>query len=87
MASDETLVRDGEEWERLERMAGHDPEELPCPPDLADRIDEWMEESGMAPIVEYLRERMAEGKAFKLRSIDGDLVIEEVPRPDEASEL
>jgi len=85
--SDETLVRDGQEWEQLERMAGHDPEELPYPPDIAARIEEWEEESGMGPIVEYLRERMAEGKAFKLQSIDGELVIEEVPRPDEASEI
>ena len=85
--SDENLVRDGQEWERLERMAGHDPEELPYPPDIAARIEEWTDESGMGPLVEYLREQIAEGRAFTLKVDDGELIIEEVPRPDKASEL
>ena len=85
--SDETLARDGEEWERLERMAGYDPEGLPYPPDLAARIEEWTEESGMGPRIADLIAQMAEGKAFALQIIDGELVVEEVPRPDGAAEL
>jgi hypothetical protein len=85
--SDETLVRDGEEWERLERMAGHDPEEPPYPPDIADRSEEWTEASGIGPLIAALIAQMAEGKAFELVVIDGELVVKAVPRPDGASDL
>jgi hypothetical protein len=82
--SDENLVRDGAAWEALERMAGHDPAELPYPPDLAARIEEWEKESGMGPLIEYLCEQIAAGRAFTLKIADGELVVEEVPRPDTA---
>jgi hypothetical protein len=85
--SDENLIRDCEEWERLERMAGDDTETLIYPPDLAARIEEWAERSGMGPLVADLIAGTAKGKAFSIQIIDGELVVEEVPRPDEASEL
>ena len=40
------LVRDGDAWEQLERMAGVDPTDLHYPPDLGARIERMGEENG-----------------------------------------
>jgi hypothetical protein len=45
------LVRDGDAWEALERMAGHDPEDLPYPPDIAERVERMTEETDWSKVI------------------------------------
>jgi hypothetical protein len=83
------LVRDGDAWEQLERMAGHDPEAeaLPYPPDIAARIEAWTEETGMGPVFDAIIARAEQtGEGVILKEVDGRLFVTFIPRPAEAGE-